>query len=594
MSLNTPDIWTYGTIHLSCIRNKIHRLFLLLAICCLAPEVSAAGGNNVTLQKVYSGNIDYVAVGGSFRDQPNTVSTCSFPSPMESTVVLNIPIGATIQDAYLYFAGSADISSTYITGPGVITLASQTNLQLNGVPISTTAGLNDRNFTDITAVGSGVVDFFGARRDVKDIVTGPGAYTFSGMLPHIEAAPDNRPTTGTCLAAWGLVVVYDDPSVSNIRVINLFDGFRDFKNFTFDLFPRNFVVDSGTPSGKMSHLSYEGDETITGTESFQLQIGGGGFVAKTNGINPGNNQYNSTVSGPDVFDDATTYGFDLDTYDISAQLVGQSDAYTATTRYQSGTDIVLLMAEIISIDNKDLADIEVTLSGVGIFTENTVDGGQYLISVQNNGDGTSSLSSGFATGNIHVYDDLPAGISINSLADITAPGWDCSATVIANDQVRCTYDLDTLPGMQLDRNDSLPDIIVTVDVATPASPVTNIARVSLCNNDPDTCTTFNEKHTDASQFDPVNFFELPDNLFDVMVKSSTNNNVDRELTPIIAGSPSDLSTSSKSVTDLNGGTVDPGDTIEYTIVLTETGGVAATGVIVTDIIDTDTSAVAYQ
>src|SRR3546814_4414015 len=44
----------------------------------------------------------------------------------------------------------------------------------------------------------------------------------------------------------------------------------------------------------------------------------------------------------------------------------------------------------------------------------------------------------------------------------------------------------------------------------------------------------------------------------------------------------DLSTSTKSVVDQNGGDANPGDTLRYTITLLETAGVAANGVNVTD------------
>ncbi|MCB1645472.1 MAG: DUF11 domain-containing protein, partial [Pseudomonadales bacterium] len=575
------------------ITRHLVQLTLLGAALITGATALAAGGEAVLLRKTYSGNIDYVATGASFRDTPNATDQCSFASPMESTVVLNIPAGATILDAYLYYAGSADINSTYITGAGVVDLNSQ-NLTLNGVPISNTASTNDRNFTNITGVGGGVVDFFGARRDVSDIVTGAGAYTLAGMVVHTEAPGQNRPTTGTCLGAWSLVVIYEDPSITNIRVMNLFDGFRDFQNTTFDLQPRNFVVAPGSPSGKMTHMSFEGDENIVGTESFELHIGGGAFVSKTNALNPSNNQYNSTMTGPDVFDSSTTYGFDLDTYDISPELVGKSNEYTATTRYNSGQDIVLLMSEMIIVDNKDLADIEITLNDVGLFQASTTNSAQYVIDVHNNGDGTDNISSGAATGYIHVYDDLPAGISIDSLTDITAPGWDCTATNLSLNQVRCSYDLSTLGDGELDWLESLPSITITVDVGTPVSPVTNTAYVSLCASSTDTCTTFTGKHTNADQFDPVNFFEDFETLFDVNVKSSINNNVDREFTSIITGTPSDLSTSTKSVVDLNGGTVDPGDILEYTITLTETAGVSATSVEVNDTIDTDTTSFTFQ
>lgn len=49
-----------------------------------------------------------------------------------------------------------------------------------------------------------------------------------------------------------------------------------------------------------------------------------------------------------------------------------------------------------------------------------------------------------------------------------------------------------------------------------------------------------------------------------------------------------LSTSTKSVVDANGGTVAPGDTLTYTLTLINTGDGRATGVDVSDIIDTDT------
>jgi len=49
-----------------------------------------------------------------------------------------------------------------------------------------------------------------------------------------------------------------------------------------------------------------------------------------------------------------------------------------------------------------------------------------------------------------------------------------------------------------------------------------------------------------------------------------------------------LSTSTKSVSDNNGGTVQPGDSLTYTITLINTGDGQATGVSVTDTIDTDT------
>ncbi|MCD6188167.1 MAG: DUF11 domain-containing protein [Desulfuromusa sp.] len=60
-----------------------------------------------------------------------------------------------------------------------------------------------------------------------------------------------------------------------------------------------------------------------------------------------------------------------------------------------------------------------------------------------------------------------------------------------------------------------------------------------------------------------------------------------EITPF--GNSSDLSTSSKSVVDINGGDVEPGDTLRYTITLNETKGVAASSIQVTDDIPANVS-----
>jgi uncharacterized repeat protein (TIGR01451 family) len=62
---------------------------------------------------------------------------------------------------------------------------------------------------------------------------------------------------------------------------------------------------------------------------------------------------------------------------------------------------------------------------------------------------------------------------------------------------------------------------------------------------------------------------------------SANNSASVNIVPTLAG---DLSTSTKSVTDLNGGDVESGDTLRYTITLVETLGKAAQNVRVTDTI----------
>lgn len=539
------------------------------------------GGEDVLLRKTYSGNIDYVAVGGSFRDQPNGVNACSFvASPLTDTVSVDIPIGSTVIDAYLYFAGSKS---------DTIDLSDQTSLTLNGVALNTTAGFNEIDYPSIDDVlGITTIDFFGARRDVSNIVTGPGAYTFSGLIVNQAA------TNETCLGAWALVVIYEDPSITQIRVVNLFDGFQFYQNDTFDLEPRNFVVDNTSPAGKMTHISFEGDETLgTAGENFLFSDDNITFDELISPPeNPLDNQYNGTVTGPGLFPSTTEYGLDVDTYEIDSLLT--PGAFEAVTRYNTGQDLVILMSEVIQVDNLPLADLEVTLNDVGVFTTNTDDSAQFIVSVQNNGDGVPGSVQAFAEGNVFVYFDLETGIDIDNLGEITAPGWDCSATDFVDNEVRCFYDLSTLSGGNLDAGESLPDIIITVDVATPASPITSIVRMTNCEaaqgtSFPDSCVTFAGKHEFVDQFDPVNFFEeFEVNIFSVDAKSDINNNVDAEITPIVTGNPSNLSTSIKEVIAAPS-PLQVNDTVTYRITVNETGGEDANDIIITDIIDTDTT-----
>lgn len=565
---------------------------LLVVLLDSSPAFAATGGDNVVLRKTYSGNINYVANGASFRLDPNGTDACSFPAdPMSSTINIDIPVGSDVIDAYLYFAGAANEPT--------IDLSTQ-SLTLNGVPLNVSAGFNETDYDALEDVVLAEIDFFGARRDVSNIVTGPGAYTFAGLeVSQTTFRSDNQ----TCLGAWGLVVIYEDTSITQIRVINLFDGFQFYQNDTFDLQPRNFVVDSVTPAGKMTHISFEGDETLPSVgEQFLFSPDDVTFTPLPNPVpsaasglpNNASNQYDSTVTGPDVFDRADEWGLDIDTYPLDGLLSGGD--FEAVTRYNTGQDLVILMAEVIQIDNKPLADIEITLNDIGTFITTTTNSAQYLISVQNNGDGIFGSTTAFAEGFMRVSNQLPGGISIDSLSDITAPGWDCTATNLGTNEVLCSYDLSSLSDSNanfigdLNPGESLPDILITVDVASPASPVTSIAYVTNCGIDSDICTTYAGKHEDSAQFDPINFFESSEDLFDIVVKSGVNNNVDAEITPIITGVPSDLSTSVKEVSGDISGTILPGDVLTYTITLTESSGVTdAVNVTITDTIDPDTN-----
>ena len=69
----------------------------------------------------------------------------------------------------------------------------------------------------------------------------------------------------------------------------------------------------------------------------------------------------------------------------------------------------------------------------------------------------------------------------------------------------------------------------------------------------------------------------------VALDGSSNTVIDEQAFPIVEPAP-DLSTSTKTVIDLNGGNLYPGEVLRYTITLVESAGMPATGIRVTDVL----------
>jgi len=325
---------------------------------------------------------------------------------------------------------------------------------------------------------------------------------------------------------WGLFVIYQDAAEPN-RVINVYDGLQAYQGSSLTLTPGNFRVPSPPLAGsKHGILTWEGDVGNSGAQ--------GGFTEDltfngtqlTDALNPANNQFNATIN---VLGSSNTYGVDLDVYSIDG-LLNAGDT-SATSVYSSGQDVVLLNVEILSVSNDPVADLAISKTHSGNFTVGQ--NGVYTLSVSNNGPNDE-------TGTITVTDTLPAGLTYVSA---TGTGWTCGA--VAQD-VTCTH------AGPLANGASLPDITLTVGVAAAAQPsVTNTATVA------------------GTMFDN---------------QAGNNSSSDLTLVP-----QPDLSTSTKTVVDLNGGDADPGDTLRYTITLIESGGAAASNISVTDNLPANTT-----
>ena len=383
----------------------------------------------------------------------------------------------------------------------------------------------DETFFQTFVAFSTNFDFFSGRADVTSLITGNGNYTFSGLTIN-----NGAPHCGSAavLAGWGLVVIYSDPG-EDLRAVNIFDGFQFFRGNAISLTPNNYRVPTSPVNGKFSVISWEGDPQNSGAlNGFNEGLTFNGNTLDDGLVPPASNPtlqpFDGTINSLGL---QNTHGVDVDTFDVSA-FINPGDT-SATTVYSSGGDLVLLSAEIVSTTTEPIADISLTKTHSGDFTVG-VDG-VYTIQVSNNGPEMEANP-------VQVTDTLPAGLTYVSGI---GTNWTCNAS---GQDVTCDH-----PG-PIAVSSTLPDLTLTVAVDAAAAPsVDNTATVNSASLD-----------------------------------NTPANNTATDTTTVLS---SNLSTSTKTVVDLNGGDSDPGDTLRYTITLIETGGANALNVSVTDDIPTN-------
>lgn len=449
----------------------------------------------------FTGNVNFVATGGSLRTQSDNGDSCEVGSS-SSQMLSGIPPGSSIIAAYLYWGGS---------GSNV-----DANVTLNGSGVTA-----QRTFQATFANGGTNFPYFGGFANVTSRISGNGNLTFSGLS---VATGNPHCNSSAVLAGWGVIVVYGSPS-ERLRAINIFDGLQFFRGSSLTLTPDGFRIPSSNIDGRVAVITWEGDpgnsDALNGV-SEALRFNGtlldDGIVPA--GSSPTTQQYDGTVNSAGV---ANSYGADIDTYDVSGLLSpGQT---SATTLYSAGGDLVLLTAQVVSVTSEPVVDLSVAMTHSGNFTVGS--NGAYEISVSNQ---PGSQPTDFP---IVVTDVLPAGLSFVSGS---GTGWSCSAS---GQTVSCTH-----PG-PVAANASLPTLTLTVAVGNAAYPaITNTVQVTTPSHDPDAA-----------------------------------NNTASDPTTVLGPN---LSTSTKTVQDLNGGDAEPGDTLRYTITISESAGIAATEAAVTD------------
>jgi hypothetical protein len=285
---------------------------------------------DLVLVEEFDGYIGYTSTGGSLRTQDNNTNACSVTTTSNNILTSAIPEAGSIDRAFLYWAHSGQTPDSQVTFEGVTVNA-------------------DLMYT--SSAGSGRI-FYGGVSDVTSIVTGianpnTNSFDFSGLTIDTSATYCN---SATVLGGWSLMVFYTDPSLP-ASTINLYQGFHGESNSTSTYTLDGFFAIGATGS-KTTVLSWEGDQTLSNNEDLEVTTGLGTFDLTGDGDNSliNRNPFNSTIydnTGGTVVNITSSYGVDLDTYDVSPFITaGES---SVTTRVQSGQDFVVLNAVVLKV-----------------------------------------------------------------------------------------------------------------------------------------------------------------------------------------------------------------------------------------------------
>jgi uncharacterized repeat protein (TIGR01451 family)/fimbrial isopeptide formation D2 family protein len=403
----------------------------------------------------------------------------------------------------------------------------------NDYTVGFNAGNSLTSTTNISAAADGQftetyagLNFFGGFANVTSLVTGNGNYTFGGLTVDTS---NTYCANQRVMAGWALAVFYTNAS-EPYRYTRIYDGLALFRGSAVTTTQTGFRVPD-LLDGKVSVITWEGDPDTNSSfplDGYTEALTFDGHDLSNAGCDGVDNMYNSTIGTPSSCN-STAYGVDIDTFNVTPYLFeGQS---SATIQYSSGNDAVYLGAQIISTTNTPVADLAIVKTHNGTsFTAGQ--NGSYNIDVQN-------LGPEVAVGTATVTDTLPTGLTFVSG---TGTGWTCS---VVGQTVTCNNSASSIA-----LNAHLPALTLTVAVdGNAAASTQNTATV--------THPMFDGTGGNSTSTDPVTVRR------------------------------SNLSTSTKTVVDQDGGDLLPGDTLRYTITLKDTGtnGLDATGVSVVDDLD---------
>lgn len=287
---------------------------------------------DISLYKQYNGRYDFLFIGNTLNTiENNNIDGLPAPSCVilsHSSAQLNLNPNDTIEDAYLYWAGS---------GFGDF------EVQLNDEEI-----IADRTFS---INGPNGYPFFSAFANITSLIqsTGGGNYTFSNL--DISDIISYYCPFGGNFGGWAIVIVYKNDTLP-LNQLNIYDGLQSVPDKISITLNSLNVIDN--QDAKIGFVAWEGDKNIAEGESLFIN----GSLIDNPPLNPGNNAFNGTNS---FLNTDNLYNIDLDVYNIQNNIkVGDTQAKIELT---SNRDFVMINTIVTKL-NSQLPDATISIQNI--------------------------------------------------------------------------------------------------------------------------------------------------------------------------------------------------------------------------------------
>lgn len=330
------------------------------------------------------------------------------PSQAQSTAVLQLPAGAVVRYARVYWA--AVVSSNAWDTAASLQLPDGAAYPIaadDGVTAQVSTRWWYQSTADVTAL-------------VQGLAEPRGGYTLAGA----DSADFRNQTNDVVFGAWWMAVFYELPGGPVTRQLTLFDGL-DYVSADVQVSLSGFRVPTGGWDAKLGVVTYEGDDRFSGDElwfkGYTLPAAPpapAGQTRLSDAQNPATNFFNGTRSwlgapvtvagdlpqltgGP-----ASMSSFDLDVVDLKAAGAIASGNDAAVIRATTGGDLFGLGGFVASISTLRPSFVETVKSVAPVPDDGAVLAGdtlRYTVTATNTGSDASV--------NTVVRDTLPVGVT---------------------------------------------------------------------------------------------------------------------------------------------------------------------------------------